>query len=358
MLAMASPPGKAVDQEGRRHLSPGDAGAGADTGESSFDFGFLRDGTPPVQQHQQQQHGPTSHKAAVSGVKSGSGGGRGAMTKASGDKRAFPFSLRKKKKDIPVMDDMMLDDENSFASPALMGIAAAPASSELKTALTAKRDALMLAPVTPLRRSPFADKTNLAVIRNSLEKSGDGNTEIDSSSKTLLKQNNMRLVERLSCADDELRSLKEALRSKECGVTAMLKVLGEQSTSHIALEAENGELQNQINMMAAEVMELQRQLTSLQVRRVQPSSNGHTPRSSLQPQTSSDILFANRTRESHTCSHNVTHLHAHPLFCSFARSKSDHAEILEQLHLADSASTLLEQEANYYKVCLRPLVTP
>ena len=278
MLAMASPPGRADDQEGRRHLSPGDAGAGADAGESSFDFGFLRDGTPPVQQ--QQQQGASSHKAAVSSVKSGSGGGRGAMTKASGDKRAFPFSLRKKKKDIPVMDDMMLDDENSFASPALMGIAAAQASSELKTALTAKRDALMLAPVTPLRRSPFADKTNLDVIRNSLEKSGDGNTEIDSSSKTLLKQNNMRLVERLSCADDELRSLKEALRSKECGVTAMLKVLGEQSTSHIALEAENGELQNQINMMAAEVMELQRQLTSLQVRRVHPSSNGHTPRSS------------------------------------------------------------------------------
>ena len=64
----------------------------------------------------------------------------------------------------------------------------------------------------------------------------------------------------------ELRSLGSALHSKECAVSEMLKVLGEQSTSHIALESENGELQNQIHMYASEVMELQRQLTNLQVR--------------------------------------------------------------------------------------------
>ena len=255
MLAVASPPPHAGpgDGQGPPRGGPGD---GADACESSFDFGFLRDTTPPASAAPRGA-GASGSEGAAKGAGSGAG---------SGARPSFSLRRKQQRQDIPVMADDFLD-ENCFASPALMRPDAAGLA--LRSALrAAKRDAQMLAPVTPLRRSPFADKTNLAVIRDSVERGGGGAPAGagDDASMSALKENNLRLVERLSSADAELRALKEALRSKECGVSAMLKVLGEQSTSHIALEAENGELQGQINMMASEVMELQRQLTSLQVR--------------------------------------------------------------------------------------------
>ena len=64
---------------------------------------------------------------------------------------------------------------------------------------------------------------------------------------------------------ESLQSLNTSLSSKESAVSALLDILSEHSVSSNALEAENYDLQAQINIYATEVMELQRTLTSLQV---------------------------------------------------------------------------------------------
>ena len=167
--------------------------------------------------------------------------------------------------DVPVVGlETSLAEMNKENTPYVSG---GRAEKDISTAATDMSSSVQtLAPVTPLRRSPFADRGNSVLIRNGIDNSGGNLENVSSITKSKLKEKNTVLVARLEEKDGELRSLGAALRTKECAVSAMLQVLGEQSTSAVALEAEKGELQSQIHLYAAEVMELQRQLTNLQVR--------------------------------------------------------------------------------------------
>ena len=63
---------------------------------------------------------------------------------------------------------------------------------------------LHIAPITPLKRSPFADRTNALVIDNGIENSAEKDTNLSSISKSMLKEKNKSLVSLLEEKDGTL----------------------------------------------------------------------------------------------------------------------------------------------------------
>lgn len=76
------------------------------------------------------------------------------------------------------------------------------ANEEIVSAMKTKSSSQMfIAPITPLKRSPFADRTNSLIIDNGIENSFEKDKNVSSISKSLLKEKNRTLVSLLEEKD-------------------------------------------------------------------------------------------------------------------------------------------------------------